>query len=914
MRILVGLIEHMGDIVACEPVARYLKFNHPHAHLAWAVSPSYRELIDTNPYIDETITLDCLTDWIKLSNHHSFDKIVDLHVNYRICDHCQVPLVKRTGNPFVNVYEWFDHGAILEAFSIGAGLPGLSAQPHLHLGSEHAGAVDALDLPDTFCVIHRTSNSTEKDWTNSAWQDVATFIRSALGLRIIEVGSGTPSELPPPIDGSVTLVNRLPILQSAEVIRRARVFVGIDSGPAHLANALQTPGVILLGRIGFFRNYIPFTGFYARSSPSVRIVRNLVGPVRDLTVEEVTEAVRYVVSTGELSSPPHIAPSTTDHTARRRRLGLLSREPTAARSTAILASGLFDVGWYVSHYPEASETELHPIDHYLTCGAAKGYNPGPKFDGNWYLQANSDVASKGVNPLVHYYLYGKAQGRVSRALVREPDGSAWIDAAKTPGSADTAPSLWAIPGEVSAPVRLKDKVASNDVPRTFAFYLPQYHPIGENNWAHGMGFTEWHNVIRAKPLFRGHYQPRIPGELGFYDLRAEDVLRQQIKLAKEHGISGFCFYYYYFHGRKLLYQPIANFVRSNIDMPFMMLWANENWSKRWDGGDQDVIIAQQHSREDDLAFLLELIPLFRDTRYVKVDGKPILLVYKTHVFPDIRGTVEIWRENIEKHGFPGVFLVMVDDWTPEPDHPRQFGFDASYEIPSNLVPQPVLITEADYLDLQDGFEGKIVDYAKFASFHLSRPFPPYKRFRTVMLPWDNTPRYGSRAIVHINGQGDAYKLWLLQAILDTHRRYPPEERIVFIHSWNEWCEGTYLEPDARFERLFLEQTRDAIKIAREVIERAGGLASTNAMADLLRLQQMKDVGAFRVMEATRMQTVHVWGKLSQQHSEVLRLRDEVRRVSDDLRKATALAEAIRGSASWRLTKPIRTAAALLRKR
>ena len=123
MRILIGLIEHMGDIVACEPVARYLKFNHPDAHLAWAVSSSYRELIDVNPYVDETITLDCLTDWIKLLSHHSFDKIVDLHVNYRVCQHCQIPLVKPTGNPFVNVYEWFDYGALLEAFSIGAGLP-----------------------------------------------------------------------------------------------------------------------------------------------------------------------------------------------------------------------------------------------------------------------------------------------------------------------------------------------------------------------------------------------------------------------------------------------------------------------------------------------------------------------------------------------------------------------------------------------------------------------------------------------------------------------------------------------------------------------------------------------------------------------------------------------------------------------
>ena len=168
-----------------------------------------------------------------------------------------------------------------------------------------------------------------------------------------------------------------------------------------------------------------------------------------------------------------------------------------------------------------------------------------------------------------------------------------------------------------------------------------------------------------------------------------------------------------------------------------------------------------------------------------------------------------------------------------------------------------------------------------------------------MLPWDNTPRYGSRAIVHINGLGDACKLWLLQAILDTHHRYAPEERMVFIHSWNEWCEGTYLEPDGRFGRLFLEQTRDAINIAPG--DRSSRLlSSANAMAYLLRLQQAKDVSAFRVMQATRMQTV--------------RLHDEVTRLRDDVREATSLAEAIRESTSSRMTKPIRVVVDLLRQR
>jgi lipopolysaccharide biosynthesis protein len=428
------------------------------------------------------------------------------------------------------------------------------------------------------------------------------------------------------------------------------------------------------------------------------------------------------------------------------------------------------------------------------------------------------------------------------------------------------------------------------------------------------------------PLFRGHYQPRIPGELGFYDLRSVEVLREQLSLARQYGLSGFCFYYYYFQGRKLLYQPIANYLTSDLDAPFFLLWANENWSKRWDGGDREVIIEQKHSKADDLAFIRELVPLFQDHRYVKIAGKPLLLIYKPHLFPAILNTTEIWREEVEQYGFPGLYLVMADDWFATQFHPRQYGFDASYEIPSNLVPEQVLSTELDTLDLQEGFTGHIVDYPKFASFHLGRPFPEYKRFRTVMLPWDNTARYGLRAIVHINGQGDAYKLWLMQALLDTYRRYDPDERIVFLHSWNEWCEGTYLEPDGKFGRMFLEQTSEAIRIVRQAIDLMGATPESVAvMAELLRVMQAKDEGAFRVMQVTRPQTAYVWRELEQTRNEVAHLQEAlannmqgVAALRESLSKsvhaeklARTVYDMVYASRSWRITKPLRTIAARL---
>jgi ADP-heptose:LPS heptosyltransferase len=919
-QIIVGLIEHLGDIVACEPVARYLKLSRPDAHLSWVVRPEFREVVDTNPYVDGTVTVDCLTDWMKLSAHGGYDQVADLHVNYRICQHCQIPLVKRTGNPFVTVHEWLDYGALLEAFSLGAGLPRLSAQPQLYLGREHIKAVDALALPTDFCVIHRVSNDFRKDWTGEGWRALSRIVQDRLGLSIVEVGAGKTEDLPLPIDGTLSLVNRIPILQTAEVIRRARMFIGIDSGPGQLANALKVPGIVLLGQYHYFRQYCPYTGFYASSSPLVKLVRNPVGKVAEIRVDEVAEAVRYVAAATD-----HLPHERLGHRENLTRVWPWT-EPREPRSHAIIASGLFDLAWYVVHHPELESSPVHPIDHYLLEGAAKGFSPSSTFDFKAYQEADEQMVRAGVNPLLHYIDHGWTEGRRIPMQERGWDGAP--EDAPRHALATTAETISALMRETAVYPRQDPAWQPSDWPMTFAFYLPQFHPIAENNWAHGMGFSEWHNVIKARPLFRGHYQPRVPGELGFYDLRSEEILHHQIRLAREHGISGFCFYYYSFQGRKLLYKPIENFVKSHIDAPFMCVWANENWTKRWDGGDSEVIIAQHHSEIDDLLILRELVPLFVDKRYVKIRGRPVLMVYKTHLFPDIRRTVDLWRKEITNWGFPDIYLVMVDDWTPDPHHPRDIGFDASYEIPSNIVPSGVLWSDVSELDLNDEFVGKIVDYAKFARYHMSRPFPVYTRFRTVMLPWDNTPRYGHQAMVHVNGQGDAYKSWVLQAMLDTYQHFEPDQRIVFLHSWNEWCEGTYLEPDNKFGRFFLEQTREAVDTARKVISSTNLVPVTKVAAELLKLQRAKDAGAFQVMHSTRMQVHYAYRELvaerdgrTRSHTEMSALRSrasqleqEIGRLNRDNQQLSALVEAIYSSTSWRLTDPFRNLVTRIRGR
>lgn len=901
MKVLIGLIEHFGDIVACEPVARYVRAEHPQAHISWAVQRPFRELIDSNPNIDETIPLDCMTDWIKLSKHGKYDEIVDLHVNLRICECCRVPLIKDRGNPFVNVYEWFDYGAILEAFCLGAGLPRLSAQPQVYLGEQQITAVDALKLPNGFCVIHRESNTPVKHWTHEKWLSVVRLLVEELNIPVVEVGTKKEATGQKNTSKSekawnslvLDLRNRTTLLETAEVIRRARLFLGIDSGPAHFANAAKTPGVVLLGQHFFFRQYNPFTGFYGSGSPEVRLVRNLNGLVSELPVDDVAEATRYVLrildekksrKPDTVSSAPKKEPATVNRDYRR----------------MVENSGLFDKSWYVTHYPEALQNGLEPLDYYIAIGAKAGHSPSGAFNASWYNSQRPDLVVV-TDPLEHYLHFGRNEG-----LLPYP-GNAAIRIGDAPPPLE---HVSATLKSVCVQERAEPPEQIKELPRLFAFFLPQFHPIAENNYGHRPGFTEWDNVIKSKPLFKGHYQPRTPGELGYYDLRSMDVLREQTRLANDHGIDGFCFYYYYFQGKKLLYKPIENYIRSDLKAPFLFLWANENWSRRWDGGDNEVIVAQKHSPDDNLAFIRELLPIFADDRYVKVDGKPVLAIYKPHLFANIHAATDLWRDDVLKHGFPGLYLVMADDWSSDPPHPRDLGFDASYEIPSNIIPETVLLRDSENLGLAESFEGRIVDYRKFASFHMSRPLPHYKRFRTVMAPWDNTPRYGARAVIHTNTDNDSYRLWLSEAIVDTRWRYQPDERIVFIHSWNEWCEGTYIEPDGRHGRRLLEETREVVRDVRSTVALERSESDSEVTNFYRRLIREKDEGMARTIQALRQRNLYDYRELEHLRSQLRRVKEEAaERVQQEAEQQRRILQ----SASWRLTKPLRDAARLVRK-
>ncbi|MDI9238748.1 glycoside hydrolase family 99-like domain-containing protein [Lysobacter sp. LF1] len=373
-------------------------------------------------------------------------------------------------------------------------------------------------------------------------------------------------------------------------------------------------------------------------------------------------------------------------------------------------------------------------------------------------------------------------------------------AAHRPRARSDAPALGHVP-------RRQEPLPSPLPATLVAFYLPQFHTIAENDAWWGKGFTEWRNVSRALPQFEGHAQPRLPGDLGFYDLRNPHVMRDQAALAREYGIGAFCFYYYWFGGKTLLEAPLQQWLQDDsIDLPFCLCWANENWSRRWDGRADDILIGQQHSAEDDLAFIAHIAPYLRDRRYLRVDGKPLLLVYRPGLLPEPKATAARWRAWCNEHGIGEIFIAYTQSF--DRADPTDYGFDAAVEFPPNLA-TPANIT-ADQQLINPDFRGQVLDWRELANDYRQRPLPGYRLFPGVNCGWDNEARRPGAGRTYLHSAPRRYRDWLGDTI---HRRLagrPASDRLVFVNAWNEWAEGAVLEPDARLGHAWLQATRDAL--------------------------------------------------------------------------------------------------------
>lgn len=353
--------------------------------------------------------------------------------------------------------------------------------------------------------------------------------------------------------------------------------------------------------------------------------------------------------------------------------------------------------------------------------------------------------------------------------------------------------------------RWRSTLAELDSVRLIAFYLPQFHPIAENDRWWGKGFTEWTNVTRARPFFSGHHQPRLPADLGFYDLRLAETRIAQADLAREYGIHGFCYYYYWFNGRRLLHRPLEEVLASGApDFPFCICWANENWTRRWDGRDAEILMEQAYSDSDDLAFIRGLRPLLSDHRYIRIQHRPLILVYRIESLPDAARTAALWREECRRMGIGEIVLASVQSFGVMTD-PTACGFDVAVEFPPHQHAVPAAARW-----MRPGFKGRLFDYPAMAERFICAERPDYPVFRTVMPSWDNTARRREHAHIYVDATPTAYEHWLARMVEQTRLLGAPGERLVFINAWNEWAEGNYLEPDQRWGRAYLEATRRAL--------------------------------------------------------------------------------------------------------
>jgi len=353
--------------------------------------------------------------------------------------------------------------------------------------------------------------------------------------------------------------------------------------------------------------------------------------------------------------------------------------------------------------------------------------------------------------------------------------------------------------------------------RAVAFHLPQFHPIPENDEWWGKGFTEWTNVVRAKPLFQGHYQPHLPADLGFYDLRVSEAREAQAELARAHGISGFCYYHYWFKGRRLLGRPFDEILSSGQpDFPFCLCWANESWTRGWLSEERKVLICQNYDARDDLEHCQWLARAFADRRYLRTRGRAIFLIYRPGHLPEPRQLTDTLRDVCTKNGDKDPYLVGVDAHQRGRDF-RSDGFDTTLEF----EPQLGVLPEAFYdnfslrkfrrnlsLGIVNG-NLKMYDDAD-ARDRISSYVRPFPTVPSVFVGWDNSPRRGKKGVIVVNSSPQAFGRGVERAVSKL-RTSSDSEPLLFINAWNEWAEGNHLEPCAKWGRGYLEAARKALE-------------------------------------------------------------------------------------------------------
>lgn len=344
-------------------------------------------------------------------------------------------------------------------------------------------------------------------------------------------------------------------------------------------------------------------------------------------------------------------------------------------------------------------------------------------------------------------------------------------------------------------------------PVVIAYYLPQFHPVPENDRFWGVGFTDWRQLSRGLPRFPGHYQPRIPRDLGYYHLGSEEILSRQAKLALGAGVSAFCYYYYWFNGKRVLERPLETHLTCAVDMPFLIMWANENWTRTWDGFDTDVLLQQDYRPEDEDALLEDFARHFLDQRYLRLDGRPLLIIYNPRHVPEIKLTIERWRDKLFRKFRLDPLIFMAQAFDAE--DPRAFGLDGAIEFPPHKLAAPH--PGRAMLDAYSSeFSGRVIGYRDIVVSSMMEPVPAFPLIKTAVPSWDNDARRPNRGLILEGISPAEYEAWISNLVQYANVNPIYGRPIVAINAWNEWAEAAYLEPDLHFGAAFLNATARGI--------------------------------------------------------------------------------------------------------
>ena len=339
-----------------------------------------------------------------------------------------------------------------------------------------------------------------------------------------------------------------------------------------------------------------------------------------------------------------------------------------------------------------------------------------------------------------------------------------------------------------------------------ALYLPQFHTFKENDEWWGKGFTEWTNTKPAVPFFEGHYQPHEPhDDIGYYDLLDVNIMVKQAQMAKKYGIYGFSYYYYWFNGRKLMEKPLENMLNNKeVDIPFCLFWANHNWTRSWDAGNKEILLEQTYDESTNEKFIDDLFPYFKDERYIRIDDKPVLLIYQADHLPNPKQTVKEWRKVAKEKYDLELYLVTVQQNNSIP--PAVYGYDAALETTPNYTAGKTSLLDKDKQPvLPEDVTMTFYDYKKDIFTQILKKKENYKKFNCVYPMWDNSPRRKKKnSWMFYGASPELFEKFLVEMTKKTIDKFDEKEQFLFINAWNEWAEGTHLEPDKKYGYTNLE--------------------------------------------------------------------------------------------------------------